>query len=97
VRTYPTFLVEANDPVLSLAVSIVGGVSDNINQVLDTSGKVIPSVEFLAKCNTVSDHLGFVVRAVDSIAEVCPLPCKRQLLLRSLFCRSTHTPRLHGV
>ena len=113
MRTNPTLLVKADDPVLSfsstdhveqtrshlqmvkeealkmsnagLAVSIVGGVSDNINQVLDTAGQTIPSIEFLAKCKIVSDHLGFVVRAVDTIAEVCPLICKQQFLLRSLF------------
>ena len=64
-----------------LATSVVSGVSDNVTQVLDTAGKVIPSIKFLAKCKVVSDNLGFVVRAVDAIAEVCSLPSRCQFHL----------------
>ncbi len=51
-----------------LAVGLVS-VSNNI---LDTAGNVVPSVKhFIDKCKTVSDHLDFVVCAVDAIGEIC--------------------------
>jgi len=58
-----------------VAIKVVG-VSDNVEQVLGTVGEVIPSIEFLAKWKVVSDQLGFVVRAVDAIAEVRDFPDK---------------------
>ena len=35
-------------------------------------GKAVPIRDFIAKWNTVNDLLGFVLRAVDGIAEVHP-------------------------
>ena len=59
-----------------LAVEIVG-VSNNVGEGLDTAFKAAASVQgFFAKCKIVSDQLGFVVRAVDKIAEVCSLLSK---------------------
>jgi len=52
-----------------LALGIVN-VSDNIGQVFDTAGKIIPSINFLTKWNVVAERLGFVMRALDGIAEV---------------------------
>ena len=44
-------------------------------------GKVMPPFDFLSKCKIVSDRLGFVVRAVDTLAEVYPFPSNMPRLI----------------
>ena len=78
-----------------LALGIVS-VSDNIGQMFDTAGKIIPSIKFLTKWNVVAERLDFVVRAVDGIAEVW-FNSSKLPGMRSILCRFTHTPRWPGV
>jgi len=44
----------------------------HVQNIKDEAVKVKRNQDFLDKCKTISDQLGFVVSAVDAIAEVCP-------------------------
>jgi len=44
----------------------------HLQNIKDEAVKVKRNQDFLDKCNTISSQLGFVVSAVDVIAEVCP-------------------------
>jgi hypothetical protein len=58
-----------------LAAGVVVVADSHAGQVLDTTGEVLASLQdFFAKWKSVSDQLGFVVHAVDAIAEVCSFP-----------------------
>jgi len=56
----------------SEVTSGVAGAADGVGEALDTAGKVVTYThDFLRKCQFVSDQLGFIMGAVDKIAEVC--------------------------
>jgi len=74
----------------------VAGAADGIGEALDTAGKVVTfTQDFLGKCQFVSYQLGFIVGAVDEIAEVRSFPSivfqfcsKRQPFLRFILTQS---------
>jgi len=51
----------------------------HVQNIKDEAVKVKRNQDFLDKCNTISNQLGFVVNAVDAIAEVCPFLSKCQV------------------
>jgi len=72
----------------SFNVGLTVGNVDVSRRVLDTIG-VIPSLDFLSKCKVVSDRLGFIVRALDTVAEVCfKSPSKKMPSLNHCFVGS---------
>jgi len=54
----------------------VGEMRSHLQNIKHEAVKVKRNQDLLDKCKIVSNKLGFVVSAVDVIAEVCPFPSK---------------------
>jgi len=61
---------EAMKRMKSPSALAAGGISENIDIAFDHTEKMVNATRFLDKWKNVSDRLGFIVTAVDTIAEV---------------------------
>ena len=60
---------------VSEVTSSVAGAADGAGEALNTAGNLVTFTgDFLGKCRFLSDRLGFIVGAVDKVAEVCSFP-----------------------
>lgn len=86
-------MLKMNPAGLTVGIS---SVFNDVGQVVDTTENLAPSIDILAKCKVVSERLGFVVQAVEAIAEVLFFFPNNTTPDYHLV-RFIHMPRLPGV